>query len=217
MRELGDLDTGDRELGARDPAGEEAGRDSAARDDDPDRDIARLAAAGNPTAALRTLMRRHGTAVYRYCREALRDRTLADDVHQQIFIQAHRDLPRFVGRSTLRTWLFAIARHRVLDAAKMRRRAQAHFEDEATPDTIDPTPAAGELIDEARLRHDLVQCLEQLGEHMRTALLLRYQQGFTFEEMADICHEKAGTLQARVGRALPRLRACIETRSRGQR
>jgi RNA polymerase sigma-70 factor (ECF subfamily) len=191
--------------------------DAAARDDDPDRDIARLAAAGNTTAALRMLMKRHGTAVYRYCREALRDRTLADDVHQQIFIQVHRDLPRFAARSTLRTWLFAIARHRVLDAAKMRRRARAHVDDDGVADTIDPTLAAGELIDDARLRHDLVQCLEQLGEHMRTALLLRYQQGFTFEEMADICQEKAGTLQARVGRALPRLRACLEMRSRDGR
>ena len=43
-----------------------------------------------------------------------------------------------------------------------------------------------------------------------TAVVLRYQHGFTFEEMAVICNEKPGTLQARVSRALPLLRACVE-------
>ena len=166
--------------------------------------------------ALELLMRRYGASVYRYCREELRDRALADDVHQQVFIQAHRDLATFAGRATLKTWLFAIARHRVLDASKMRRRARAHREHDAA-DPIDPAPAADQLIDDARLCRDLVECLGLLPPRMRTALLLRYQQGFTFDEMAQICHEKPGTLQARVARALPRLRALLEARTRRRR
>src|ERR1051325_6064382 len=62
------------------------------RSDDPDAAIVALIDRGERAAALTALMRRHGVAVYRYCREELHDRTLADDVHQQIFIQAHRDL-----------------------------------------------------------------------------------------------------------------------------
>src|SRR5262249_11547038 len=89
---------------------------------DPDSDVLGLVANGDMKGALRRLMQRHGTSVYRYCREALRDRALAEDVQQQVFVSAFRDLPKFSGRSTVRTWLFAIARHRVLDAAKSRRR-----------------------------------------------------------------------------------------------
>jgi RNA polymerase sigma-70 factor (ECF subfamily) len=187
-----------------------------ARAEDPDRDIVNLALNGDLNAALRTLMRRHGSAVFRYCREALHDRALAEDVHQQVFIQAHRDLPRFGGRATLRTWLFAIARHRVLDAAKSRRRALARIEDKDTSDPPDLTLTAGEQIDDVRLHEALIACIAKLGEHMRTAVLLRYQQGFSFEEMAEVCGEKPGTLQARVVRALPRLRACIEASTRGR-
>jgi RNA polymerase sigma-70 factor (ECF subfamily) len=187
----------------------------APRTDDPDSDIIQLIDRGDRAAALTALMRRHGTAVYRYCREELHDRTLADDVHQQIFIQAHRDLHRFAARSTLRTWLFAIARHRVLDAAKSRRRAQAHIEDDDTADTPDPSPLPGDQLDEARLQHALIACLRELGDHVRGALILRYQQGFTFEELSTIFHEKPGTLQARVMRALPLLRICIEARTGG--
>jgi RNA polymerase sigma-70 factor (ECF subfamily) len=205
--DMGELEVADEVLIAREVS---------ARTEDSDRDIIDLVNAGDPEAALRMLMRRHGTAVFRYCCEALRDGALAEDVHQHVFIQAFRDLGRFAGRSTVRTWLFAIARHRVLDAAKARRRAQAHLEDDATADAPDLTPAAGDQLDDLRLGEELVACVDKLGEHMRTAVLLRYQQGFTFEEMAEICGEKPGTLQARVGRALPRLRACIEARTGGR-
>jgi RNA polymerase sigma-70 factor (ECF subfamily) len=189
---------------------------SSARGEDPDRDIVRLINAGNPTAALRALMNRHGTAVYQYCRGTLRDEALADDVQQQIFIQAHRDLARFAGRSTLRTWLFAIARHRVLDAAKARRRALIHIEQCDNADAPDPNPTPDERIDDARLQEALVACFGELDEQLRTAVLLRYQQGLTFEDMAEVCREKPGTLQARVTRALRKLRACIEARTRGR-
>lgn len=184
-----------------------------ARGEDPDRDIVQLLDRGDLTAALTSLMQRHGTAVYRYCREELHDRTLADDVHQQIFIQAHRDLRRFGGRSTLRTWLFAIARHRVLDAAKSRRRAQAHIEEDEAADAVDPTPPPGERLDDARLQLALIRCLRKLGEHARGVLVLRYQHGFTFDDLAEVYREKPGTLQARVMRSLPVLRRCIEART----
>lgn len=182
---------------------------------DADADVRARLDAGDRTAALRLLMERHGDAVYRYCREALRDATLADDVHQQVFIEAHRDLPRFSGRSTVRTWLFGIARHRVLDAVRSRQRARAHVEDDDAGDVVDPRPTPDSRIDDARLHRALTECLDQLGEHIRTAVLLRYQQGFSFEDMADVCREKPGTLQARVARALPTLRACIEERTGG--
>jgi RNA polymerase sigma factor (sigma-70 family) len=183
--------------------------------DSSDSDVVGLVAQGDMTGALRKLMQRHGKAVYRYCREALNDAALADDVQQQVFIQVFRDLPKFHGRSSLRTWLFAIARHRVLDAAKARRRAQAHLGAEDLSRLADSQPSPGQSIDERRLIAALRACLEQLRDAVRTALLLRFQQGFTFEDMAVVCRERPGTLQAKVTRALPVLRACIENRTGG--
>jgi RNA polymerase sigma-70 factor (ECF subfamily) len=176
-----------------------------ARGRDPDADVLALVG-GDTRAALHRLMQRHGRAVYRYCRIALNDAVLADDIHQQVFIEAFRDLPGFAGRSTVRTWLFGIARHRVLDAAKRRRRARSRFQVAAGDDLPDPRPSPGEGLDDARRQATLVTCLAALDEPIRTAVLLRYQQGLTYEEMAEICGEKAGTLQARVSRALRKLR-----------
>jgi RNA polymerase sigma-70 factor (ECF subfamily) len=182
---------------------------------DRDSDLLGLVANGDMTGALRLLMARHGGAVYRYCREELRDAALADDVQQQVFIEAFRDLGRFRGGSSLRTWLFAIAHHRVLDAAKARRRAQSHRADQDMTALPDRQPSTGERIDDVRLHRALVDCLGKLHGPTRTVLLLRFQQGFTFEDMARLCHEKPGTLQAKVRRALPALKDCIEARTGG--
>ncbi len=179
---------------------------------DPDSDIIDLVARGDTDAAVRCVMRRYGVAVYRYCRAGLGDAALAEDVQQQVFVEVHRDLPRFTRRSRLKIWLFAIARHRVYDAAKRRRRAGRHVADAADADASDPRPSAAESVDEARLRAALADCLAALPEATRAALLLRYQQGFSFAEMAAICGERAGTLCARIARALPRLRRDIEAR-----
>jgi len=177
---------------------------------DPDADVARLVKAGDQAAAIRLLMQRHGDAVYRFVRNVLRDDARADDVHQRIFIEAYRDLRRFAGRSSLRTWLFAIARYRVIDAAKVQAREAGRRGEGDSAEAPDPRPSPGEQIDDGRLRESLARCLDKLGDHIRSAVLLRYQQGFSFEEMADIMREKPGTLQARVARALPVLRECIE-------
>lgn len=127
------------------------------------------------------------------------------------------DLSTFAGRSTVRTWLFAVARNRVRNAAKSRRRRQAHIEEDDAADVPDPTPPPGELLDEARLWQASIVSLRELGEYVRGVLILRYQQGFTFEELSAIFQEKPGTLQARARRALALLRICIERRTGGER
>lgn len=185
---------------------------------DPDSDVVELVANADMTGALRRLMQRYGTAVYRYCREALRDAALADDTQQQVFIQVFRDFHRFHQRSTVKTWLFAIARNRVLDAAKARRRAQAHFEHDSQAEARkvpDRRPAPADTLDDVQLHRALIDCVDKLTDSTRAAVLLRFQQGFTFEEMAKICDERPGTLQAKVTRALPILRDCIEATTGG--
>jgi RNA polymerase sigma-70 factor (ECF subfamily) len=176
---------------------------------DPDGDVRVLVQRGDLREATQLLMQRHGTAVYRYVRAELRDSVLADDVHQHVFIQVFRDLPRFGGASTIRVWLFAIARHRVLDAAKQRRRRLYHHADAPDVDAPDPRPSPDESIDDARLRVLVHDCLDQLSTKARTAVIVHYQQGFTFEAMAGILGEKPGTIHARVARALNQLRTLI--------
>ena len=186
---------------------------SARRSPECDDQVIELVRTGNVRTAVERLMQRHGTAVLRYCRTALSDSVLADDILQQVFMQAFRDLSKFDHRSSLRTWLLGIARHRVLDAAKRRRRIHSRVEATEPIDLPDPQPSAIELLDNARLHTALLTCIGQLEEPVRTCVLLRYQRGLSYEEMSVICGDRPGTLRARVVRALRRLRGLVVRRS----
>jgi len=157
--------------------------------------------------ALRVLMQAYGDALYRHCRHMLGDADLADDVHQVVFVQAYRDLPGFRGSSSLRTWLYGIARHRCLDAARRSRRWRSRFEQR---DALPEVPDVGRGAVDRMRALELARALAELTPKARNAVLLRYQDGLTYEQMAIVCGERPATLQARVTRALPKLRAHLE-------
>jgi RNA polymerase sigma-70 factor (ECF subfamily) len=166
---------------------------------------------GDRRAVLDVLMRAYGDAIYRHCAVMLRDAALTDETHQVVFVQAWRDLDRFAGQSSFKSWLFAIARHRCLDASKARRRFFRRFEArEVLPDGADPAPGPEARLAHASLATPLSRCLERLTPAVRSAVLLRYHEGVSYAEMAGIAGEQAGTLQRRVARALPALRECLE-------
>src|SRR5262245_5180368 len=166
---------------------------------------------GDRERALTLLMDAFGVAIYRYCRQMVVDPDLADDVHQLTFVQAFEGLGRFARDSSLRTWLFGIARLRCLDALRSGRRRRARFESTGElPERADAGRAPEDLLAARGVARALERCLEELTPVVRTAVLLRYQEGMAYPEMVDVCHEWPATLQARVTRALPVLRRCIE-------
>lgn len=163
-------------------------------------------------AKVAELMHVHGDAVFGFCMRVVRAHTLAEDLTQQVFLEAYRDLDRFEGRSSPRAWLFGIASHRCLDALKsQQRRLQLIENDEqAMLDFEDPGPAPVEHVDYARLIAALEQCLQRLSPDVRATVLMRFQTGSTYEQLAVPLGATADTLQVRVARALPVLRQCLE-------
>jgi RNA polymerase sigma-70 factor (ECF subfamily) len=167
-------------------------------------------ARGDHREALTVLMQAYGRDLHRHCYQVLRDRDLADDVHQTVFVQAYRDLPGFAGRSSLRTWLYGIARHRLMDAMKIGSRWRRRFvRVEPLPEAADERPRADDALADGAEAHALAAALAQLSVDSRIAVLLRFREGMTFEEIGAVCREKPATVQARVARALPRLRAAL--------
>jgi RNA polymerase sigma factor (sigma-70 family) len=178
-------------------------------------------AARDRRKAVSVLMDAYGPHVYTFCCSALADSATAEDVLQNVFIEVHDALPSFNGRSTLLTWILGIARHRCLDALRVRRRWFDRFLPMAPETTAsEPDPAPGvEAALELRQRSSAVNnCLERLAPEVRIAVLMRCQEGYSYEEMARMSRERPATLQARVARALPVLRRCIESKeSDGER
>lgn len=167
-------------------------------------------ARGDHRQALTVLMQAYGRDLHRHCYQVLRDRDLADDVHQTVFVQAYRDLPGFAGRSSLRTWLYGIARHRLMDAMKIGTRWRRRFvRAEPLPEAADARPRADDALADSGEVVALLAALAALPLDSRIAVLLRYAEGMTFEEIGTVCGEKPATVQARVARALPRLHAAL--------
>lgn len=159
---------------------------------------------------LKFLMEAYGNQIYRFCLQMVTEKGLAEDAHQMTFVQAYEGLSSFKGNSSLRTWLFSIARNRCLDALKMtRRREQRVTLVDELPDISSDQQVDSEIA-KNHLRDQLVKCLRKLAPHVRSALLLRFQEERSYQEMSQICLEKPATLQARVARTLPVLRQCLE-------
>jgi RNA polymerase sigma factor (sigma-70 family) len=180
---------------------------------DVEAEMAQAIEQGDLKRALTLIDHTYGAALYGHIRQIVGNDGLADDVFQITLVQAYRDLGTFSGRSSLRTWLYSIARHRALDALKAERRRLKRFApaDEA-PDAADATPGAEQRMTDAELVAALEECVQKLAPHVRMAVLLRYQESFSYDDMARICREQPATLRARVSRALPLLRRCIEGR-----
>jgi RNA polymerase sigma-70 factor (ECF subfamily) len=168
---------------------------------------------GDRRGAVAVLMETHHETVFAYCVRMLRDRELAEDVAQQVFTEAHRDIGRFRGESSVRTWLIGIAHHRCGDAIKSRTRRSAKIElsPDAVTDHVDPTTTQTEQLEHARLVAALEDCLaDELSDEIRETILLRFLSDMTYEEMSTLLGKKADTLCVRVARALPLLKECLE-------
>ena len=182
-------------------------------DSDPTLEEAALIAlrSGDHEGALRELERLFGTALYRYARLMTGDDALAEDVWQTTFLQAYRDMGRFGGRSTLKTWLYTIARHRCLDALRVERRRRKRFVlTDVVPEVVDATSAPDERMSQQQSAAALEACLHTLSPVAREAVLLRYREGFSYRDMEKLCEESSTTLRARVSRAMPVLRRCLQ-------
>jgi RNA polymerase sigma-70 factor (ECF subfamily) len=179
-----------------------------------DDEVIAALARSDKSRALTLLMRAYGTDILRFSSSMLGDRALAEDVRQTVFVEAFRDLKKVRAGGNLRAWLIAIARQRCLDAAKARRRWWGRFGwrklDGNEPAVSTPEPFGRERsADGDRRTAVLRDCLMRLLPHVRAAVLMRFTEGLSYEEIGRLSQEKAAGLQKRVARALPLLRTCI--------
>ena len=92
--------------------------------------------AGGDQLAMRTLFCRHRVALYRWLLRLVRDEALAEDLLSDVFLDVWRQAASFEGRSSVSTWLLAIARYKALSAR--RRRPDAELDETIASTVADP-------------------------------------------------------------------------------
>ena len=166
---------------------------------------------GNDLRAMELLVDEHGDHVYLYCRRMLGNDLEGDDVSQIVFEQAFRRLKDFLTVKSPRAWLLGIARHRCLDRLRATRRAKAQL-DRDRQNTIAAMPATESLSGDLLEHRALDECLDQLGPRSRAALVMRFYDEMSFDEMCQIMSDTDGALRVRVARALKAVRTCLESK-----
>jgi RNA polymerase sigma-70 factor (ECF subfamily) len=177
---------------------------------DPDAEAAILAALGRARRheALELLMKTYGAPITAFVIRMVRDRDVAGDVRQQVFLEAFQGFERFEGRSSLWSWLCGIAHHRCIDELRRRRRASQVDDLESTDALAGPAIHAIDA-DRVAQRRALEQCLAKLTPAIRTQLLMRCFLGLTYAEIGDSVGATHSAVQVRMSRILPRLRRCL--------
>jgi RNA polymerase sigma-70 factor, ECF subfamily len=186
--------------------------------------LVELARAGDPRA-FRAIMQRHNRRLYRTARGVLGDDTEAEDVVQDAYLNAFKNLAGFRGEASLATWLTRIALNEAL-GRKRRQRPSVGLEtldhlsqEEESRVVIFPgarppsTPEAE--TGRAEMRRILEQAVDQLPEPFRLVFVLREMEQMSVEETATQLQLREETVKTRLHRARKLLRVALEEKLGG--
>jgi RNA polymerase sigma-70 factor, ECF subfamily len=165
----------------------------------PDPDILRRAQRGDQHA-FAVIVRQYQVPLYNYVVRVLAgDRALAEDLCQEVFVRVHRALPSFDNRCLFTTWLFQVAKHRVVDELRAReRRGRPPLElDGDTHVELAAPPHAGSIEE-----MDIVwRAIGALSVDLKMALLLRDVVGLPYAEIADALDTTLANVKWRIYKA----------------
>ena len=158
--------------------------------------------------AMRTLFTRHRLRVYRFAVRMVRDEILAEDLLSDVFLDVWRQAGKFEGRSTVSTWLLAIARLKALSA--MRRRLDVELDDKMAatiPEMADDPETALQHKHSAEM---LRQCLIKLSPAHAEIIDLVYYHDKSVKEVAEIVGLNSATVKTRMFYARKKLAQLVQ-------
>ncbi len=166
--------------------------------------------------AFELLYRRHEMRVWRYLERNVGNRATADELMQEVWFAVARDARRFEPGSRFAPWLFAIARHRMLDAGAAGRRLvsleEVGYEAPPVVEQLTTEPSIGPLAAVTGARAGGRGARAALGElpgEQRDALLLQLEGELSVEEVAAITRSSFETTKSRLRYARTRLRELL--------
>ena len=147
------------------------------------------------------LVRRYQSPVRAFLvRMARGDCHLADDLAQETFLKAWKNLNTFRGNAKFSTWLFGIALNEFRSAARKRTDLSGTDIEDLQPELEQPSAAST-----ARLRMDLTEALKALNSNERAAIVLCCQNGLSHEEAAEVLNCPLGTVKTNILRGKEKL------------
>jgi RNA polymerase sigma-70 factor (ECF subfamily) len=180
-----------------------------------DAEAAREARLGNQQA-FRVLVERHSRALFRLAYRMTANEHDAEDLVQESFLRAYKQLAKFNDRAAFGTWLHRICVNCSLDmirARKTRREIQNKVEDERAGNWLEqvaaPGPSPERLMQSSQVTELLEPALNNLSENERAAFILRHYEGSNIEEIAQALGVETSAAKHSVYRAVHKLRRSL--------
>jgi RNA polymerase sigma-70 factor (ECF subfamily) len=163
----------------------------------PDFGVLRKAQRGDERA-FSLIVRAYEVPVFNYVLRLVGDRSLAEDLTQEVFLRVYQGLPGFSLRSRFTTWLFQVTKNRVLDELRaFERRPRAVV----TIDDIPPLEAVDAPLEQVEEMDAVWRAIHDLNVDLKMALLLRDVVGLSYNEIADSLEITLATVKWRIYKA----------------
>jgi RNA polymerase sigma-70 factor (ECF subfamily) len=162
-------------------------------------------ALGGSQPAFEQIVRRYQRPVLSLLVRLTGDRALAEDLAQETFVKAFRNLAAFDVTRRLSAWILRIAHNTGIDAMRRRRIRAVSLDTGPRPD--DPTPAepaaplTPDPVERVALQRALEAALATLRPDQREAVALRYEEGLSFDEIGQVLRIPEVTARSHVHRA----------------
>jgi RNA polymerase sigma-70 factor (ECF subfamily) len=172
----------------------------------PDLAVIRKAQHGDERA-FTLIVRTYEAPVFNYVLRMVGDRTLAEDLTQDVFLRVYQGLRGYSLRSRFTTWLFQVAKNRVVDElrqAERRPRSLLAIEDAPQLEIVDAPIERSEAIEL------LWRAVENLSPDLKEALLLRDIVGLSYNEIADALDVTLATVKWRIFKAREEVQEVLE-------
>ena len=166
-------------------------------------------------SAFEQIVRRYQRPVISLIARIVDDRGLAEDLAQDTFIKAFRNLAAFDTTRRLSSWLFRIAHNTALDSLRRVRPATVPLKALSANGDADsvrdaPAPESPDPVEQEALGHAIDRALAELRPEYRAAVTLRYEEGLAFEEVAQVMGIPEATARSHVHRARKELAGLLK-------
>lgn len=123
---------------------------------------------------------------------------ITEDLTQDVFLDVFKGLKQFKGLCSERTWVFKITKNKVNDFYRKQYRQclePVHIEDELAIQISDPKQDMDAFMEKTFKSEDIIDCLNQLPEHYKFILLMKYIDGRSVREIAVITNKSAKAIE----------------------
>jgi RNA polymerase sigma-70 factor (ECF subfamily) len=188
---------------------------------DPDSNMAE----NNDTLDPATWVDAYGNFLYRFALARLKDPAVAEDVLQETFLAALKGRDRFKHQSSVKTWLTAILKHKIIDHLRKKKREQTVEDIETISDAVDShyrtgghwkiRPAKWDLnplkaYEQREFMDIFYTCIAELPKRLARLFMLREMEGLSTEEICNSMEISATNSWVMLYRARAHLRRCLE-------